>query len=208
MSARVGIIYYSTWGHIRKLAETVAEGVKEAGATPVIYQVPETLPEEILKKMHAAPKADHPVLTHDKLGELKELDGYIFGLPTRYGMMPAQMKTFFDGLGQLWQAGALNGKPAAVFFSTSSQGGGQETTALTAVTQFAHLGMIFIPMGYTDPSMFDLKELHGGSPYGAGTYSGGDGSRQPTALELNLAKHQGRYTAKIMNQLKKGAAAK
>ncbi|KAF1883017.1 hypothetical protein Lal_00003199 [Lupinus albus] len=164
--------------------------------------VPETLPNEVLGKMSAPPKSDVPVITPN---ELSEADGFVFGFPTRFGMMSAQFKAFLDATGGLWRTQQLAGKPAGIFYSTGSQGGGQETTALTAITQLVHHGMIFVPIGYTfGAGMFEMEQVKGGSPYGAGTYAG-DGSRQPTELELQQAFHQGKYIATITKKLKESA---
>jgi NAD(P)H dehydrogenase (quinone) len=133
-----------------------------------VYQVAETLSDEILGKMHAPPKSDDPVITADKL---TEYDGIIFGISSRYGSIPAQLKTFLDSTGCLWRTGALVGKPCAAFQSTASQSGGQETTALTGVVPFiAHHGMVFVPLGYRDPAQYSFDEVHGSSPWGSGTY--------------------------------------
>ncbi|XP_060199341.1 probable NAD(P)H dehydrogenase (quinone) FQR1-like 1 isoform X2 [Lycium barbarum] len=152
--------------------------------------------------MSAPLKGDAPVITPD---ELTEADGFVFGFPTRFGMMPAQFKAFLDATGGLWKTQALAGKPAGIFYSTGSQGGGQETTALTAITQLVHHGMIFVPIGYTfGAGMFEMEKIKGGSPYGAGTFAG-DGSKQPTELELEQAFHQGKYIATITKKLKVSA---
>jgi len=152
--------------------------------------------------MHALPRDDTiPTIT---TVQLAGADGIIFGVPTRFGVMPAQMKALFDSTGGLWMEGKLVGKTAGVFFSTATQGGGQETTALTMVTQFTHHGMIFVPIGYTDRSLMNNDELHGGSPYGAGTFAGPAGDRKPTELELGVAKHQGEYFTKVTAALIKG----
>ncbi|KAK9209477.1 hypothetical protein WN944_001843 [Citrus x changshan-huyou] len=164
--------------------------------------VPETLPEEVLGKMSAPPKSDVPIITPS---ELAEADGFVFGFPTRFGMMAAQFKAFLDATGGLWRTQQLAGKPAGMFYSTGSQGGGQETTALTAITQLVHHGMIFVPIGYTfGAGMFEMEKVKGGSPYGAGTFAG-DGSRQPTELELEQAFHQGKHIAGIAKKLKGSA---
>ncbi|CAN7066777.1 unnamed protein product [Brassica rapa subsp. trilocularis] len=161
--------------------------------------VPETLPEEALLKMSAPPKSGSPIITPN---DLTEADGFVLGFPTRFGMMAAQFKAFLDATGGLWRTQALAGKPAGIFYSTGSQGGGQETTALTAITQLVHHGMIFVPIGYTfGAGMFEMEKVKGGSPYGAGTFAG-DGSRQPTQLELEQAFHQGKYIATITKKLK------
>ncbi|XP_006354298.1 probable NAD(P)H dehydrogenase (quinone) FQR1-like 1 [Solanum tuberosum] len=161
--------------------------------------VPETLSEEVLAKMSAPPKSDVPIITPQ---ELAEADGFVFGFPTRFGILSAQFKAFLDATGGLWRTQQLAGKPAGIFYSTGSQGGGQETTPLTAITQLVHHGMIFVPIGYTfGAGMFEMENVKGGSPYGAGTFTG-DGSRQPSELELQQAHHQGKYIAAIAKKLK------
>ncbi|ETP21496.1 NAD(P)H:quinone oxidoreductase, type IV [Phytophthora nicotianae CJ01A1] len=185
--AKIAIVYYSTYGHIAQLAEAVKKGVESiAGVTADIYQ------------MYAAPKKDHPIATPETL---KEADGILFGFPTRFGSLPAQMKAFFDSTGGLWTTGALVGKPAGIFFSTGNQGGGQETTAFTALTFLAHQGLTFVPLGYRAPELFNMDEIHGGSPWGAGTLAGGDGSRQPSKLELTVATTQGKSFAEVAKKL-------
>ncbi|RYQ97044.1 hypothetical protein Ahy_B08g093021 [Arachis hypogaea] len=205
------------YGHVEKLAQEIKKGAASVEGVEVkIWQacifmfqsslctVPETLPEEVLGKMGAPPKTDAPIITAD---ELATADGFVFGFPTRFGMMPAQFKAFLDSTGGLWRTQQLAGKPAGIFYSTGSQGGGQETTALTAITQLVHHGMIFVPIGYTfGAGMFEMENVKGGSPYGAGTYAG-DGSRQPSQLELDQAFHQGKYLASITKKLKKEQAA-
>lgn len=188
------------YGHVERLAEEIKKGAASVDGVEVkLWQVPETLSEDVLGKMSAPPKTDVSVITPN---ELAEADGLIFGFPTRFGMMAAQFKAFIDSTGGLWRAQQLAGKPAGIFFSTGSQGGGQETTALTAITQLAHHGMIFVPIGYTfGAGMFEMEQVKGGSPYGAGTYAG-DGSRQPTELELAQAFHQGKLFAGIAKKLK------
>ncbi|XP_061369566.1 NAD(P)H dehydrogenase (quinone) FQR1-like [Gastrolobium bilobum] len=200
MAVKVYIVYYSLYGHVERLAREIMKGVNSVeGVEAKLWQVPETLSIEELGKLRAPPKSDVPIITPNKL---PEADGFVFGFPTRFGMMAAQFKAFLDTTGGLWKTQMLAGKPAGIFYSTSSQGGGQETTALTAITQLVHHGMIFVPIGYTlGPGMLEMKELKGGSPYGAGTYAG-DGSRQPTELELDQAFHQGNYIATIAKQLK------
>jgi len=168
-----------------------------------IVQFPETLPEDVLKVMHAAPKAAHPTITLD---DLKWADGFLFGLPTRYGTPAAQFYSFWNSTGGLWKAGELVGKPVGVFFSTGTQNGGQETTALTSFTSFVHHGMVIVPLGYSDPQLFDMSAVHGGGPYGAGTHAGA-GDRQPSALELSVAQHQGKMFTATAHALKVGRAA-
>ncbi|RMZ93265.1 NAD(P)H:quinone type IV, partial [Brachionus plicatilis] len=142
----VFVIYYSTYGHIEKLARSVMKGLEESGVNAKLFQIEETLSQEILEKMHAPPKASNvPVIS---ASQLPEADGYLFGLPTRFGSVPAQMKTFFDSCGQLWFTGALYGKFVGTFFSTASQASGQETTALSCLPFFVHQGMRYVPIGY------------------------------------------------------------
>ncbi|KAJ6893315.1 hypothetical protein NC652_027366 [Populus alba x Populus x berolinensis] len=192
--------YYSMYGHVARLAEEIKKGADTVEGVEIkLWQVPETLPEEVLGKMGAPPKSDVPII---KPNDLTEADGVLFGFPTRFGMMAAQFKAFLDATGGLWGTQQLAGKPAGIFFSTASQGGGQETTALTAITQLVHHGMIFVPIGYTfGAGMFEMEQVKGGSPYGAGTFAG-DGTRQPTELELGQAFHQGKYFAGIAKKFK------
>ncbi|KAF8712849.1 hypothetical protein HU200_028622 [Digitaria exilis] len=193
------------YGHAATLAEEIKRGAASvAGVEVKLWQVPETLSDEVLEKMSAPPKRDDvPVITP---ADLPEADGFLFGFASRFGMMPAQFKAFMDGTGGLWCEQKLAGKPAGFFCSTGCQGCGQETTALTGVTQLAHHGMIFVPRGYTfGAGMFEMDEVKGGSPYGAGTYAG-EGSRVPSALELQQAFHQGKSFAEIAKKLKGSSA--
>jgi len=204
--AKIAVVYYSLYGHTATMAKAVAKGVEAGGCDVKLYQVAETLPASVLEKMHAPAKdASVPVISDP--AELEQYDGVIFGSGTRFGVVTAQMKAFFDSTGGLWQKGALVGKTAGIFFGTATQGGGQETTALTTLTQFVHHGMIYVPIGYSDPSLFNMDEIHGGSPYGAGTFAGPKGDRQPSALELGVATHQGKHQATITAALKAGRAA-
>ncbi|XP_039049913.1 probable NAD(P)H dehydrogenase (quinone) FQR1-like 1 isoform X2 [Hibiscus syriacus] len=200
MVAKVYIVYYSLYGHVEKLAQEIKKGADSVeGVEAKIWQVRETLPEEVLGKMHAPPKTDAPIITPD---ELAEADGVLFGFPTRFGMKPAQFKAFLDSTGGQWRTQALAGKPAGLFYSTSAQGSGQETTARVNLHQLVHHGMIFVPIGYTfGAGMFEMEQVKGGSPYGTGTLAG-DGSRQPTELELARAFHQGKYFAGFAKKLK------
>ncbi|KAF1336138.1 Nad quinone oxidoreductase, partial [Globisporangium splendens] len=196
--AKVAIIYYSTYGHVATLAETIKEGVESIeGVTATIYQVRETLPEGVLEKMHAPPKKEYPVATNDVL---KEADGILFGMPTRFGAVPAQMKAFFDAAGGLWQEGALIGKPAGVFFSSASQGGGNETTVLMTLPFLTHMGMLYVPLGTRAKKFGTLDEVVGGGKWGAGTYAG-DGTRKPSERELGIARVQGESFAEITKKL-------
>jgi len=189
MAPKVAIIIYSMYGHIAKLAEAEKAGIEAAGGSAKIYQIAETLPQEVLTKMFAPPKPDYPIATADTL---TEYDAFLFGIPTRYGNFPAQWKTFWDTTGQLWATGGLWGKYAGVFISTGTLGGGQESTAIAVQSTLAHHGIIYVPLGYKTvfPILSNLEEIHGGSPWGAGTFSGPTGARQPTPLELELATEQ------------------
>lgn len=201
-TTKVYIVYYSLYGHVEDMAREVQRGANAVpGVEATLWQVPETLPELILEKMKAPPKPnDVPEI---KPEQLLDADGYIFGFPSRFGVMAAQFKAFFDATQEIWAAQSLAGKPAGIFWSTGFHGGGQELTALTAITQLAHHGMIYVPLGYTFGSgMFEMDQVKGGSSYGAGTFAG-DGSRQPTELELQQAFHQGKYVANITKRLKK-----
>lgn len=197
---KIFIVYYSMYGHVETLAKKIKEGVDSVdGVEGYLFRVVETLTPDVLEKMRAPPKDESIAII--SAHELPAADGVIFGFPTRYGAMAAQMKAFFDSTGSLWRRQELAGKPAGLFVSTGTQGGGQETTAWTAITQLAHHGMLFVPVGYTfGAGMFKLDEIRGGSPYGAGTYAG-DGTRLPTDTELALAEHQGKYTAGIVQRL-------
>ncbi|GAB4818617.1 hypothetical protein N2152v2_005663 [Parachlorella kessleri] len=196
---KVAIIFYSELGGV---ADDVAEGVNSVeGVEGVLLQVAETLSPDILEKMHAPPKP-WPEIPVIQPNELAEYDGFLFGIPTRFGMMAAQMKSLFDATGQLWVKGSLVGKPAGVFVSVGTQGGGIETTALTTVTQLTHHGMIFVPCGYSfGERMFDLSEMHAGTPYGPATYAGAKGERQPSQFELDYCRHQGEYFAKVAKKI-------
>lgn len=183
------------------MAREVQRGVNAVeGVEATLWQVPETLPSIILQKVKAPPKADDvPEISPE---QLVEADGFLFGFPSRFGVMAAQFKAFFDATHEIWEKQALAGKPAGIFWSTGFHGGGQELTALTAVTQLAHHGMIFVPLGYTFGSgMFEMSEVKGGSSYGSGTFAA-DGSRQPTEIELQQAFYQGKYVAQFAKKLK------
>ncbi|KAI7900869.1 NAD(P)H:quinone oxidoreductase, type IV [Cokeromyces recurvatus] len=201
MAATVYIVIYTLYHHIYKLAIEIQKGLESQGINVKMFQVPETLSEEILQKMHAPPKPNIPIMTVD---HLTEPDGILFGIPTRFGTMPAQLKALLDATGKLWATGALAGKFAGTFFCTASQHGGQETTALTTVTYFAHHGMIYVPFGFASAHLFDNSEVVGGSAYGAGTIANGDGSREPTQKELEVAHTQGENFGKIVSTYVKG----
>jgi NAD(P)H dehydrogenase (quinone) len=189
------------YGHIAKLAESVKSGVESAGGSTTIYQIAETLPDEVLTKMHAPPKPSYPIITPN---ELVNFDAFIFGVPTRYGNFPAQWKAFWDATGGLWVSGGLAGKFAGVFVSTGTPGGGQEATVINSLSTLSHHGIIFVPLGYknTFAQLSNMSEVRGGSPWGAGTYAGPDGSRQPSALELEIATLQGKGFWDIVSKYK------
>jgi NAD(P)H dehydrogenase (quinone) len=193
---KVAIIQYSTYGHITTLAKAVKEGVLETGLASQVdlFQVPETLPEDVLQLMHAPEKPkDIPVAT---IEVFENYDAFLFGIPTRYGSAPSQWIEFWGQTGGLWAKGALSGKPAGIFVSTGTPGGGQETTVRNSLNYLTHHGMPYIPLGFPATEMFNVEEFHGGSPWGAGTYAGADGSRQPNEIELIVATTQGQTFAK------------
>ncbi|EHN08264.1 Ycp4p [Saccharomyces cerevisiae x Saccharomyces kudriavzevii VIN7] len=189
---KIAIITYSIYGHIDVLAQAVKKGVEAAGGKADIYRVEETLPDEVLTKMNAPQKPeDIPVATEKTL---LEYDAFLFGVPTRFGNLPAQWSAFWDKTGGLWAKGSLNGKAAGIFVSTSSYGGGQESTVKACLSYLAHHGIIFLPLGYKNSfaELASIEEVHGGSPWGAGTLAGPDGSRTASPLELRIAEIQGK----------------
>jgi NAD(P)H dehydrogenase (quinone) len=196
---KIQIIFYSMYGHIYKMAEAVAEGAKQvSGAEVTIYQVAELVPDEALVRTGA--KAAREAFAHIPVAEpavMAEADAIIFGTPTRFGGMTAQMRNFLDQTGQMWAKGALIGKVASVFTSSATQHGGQETTITGFHTTLLHHGMILVGVPYSCPGLTNMAEITGGSPYGAGTLAGGDGSRQPTGNELEIARFQGKHVAEI-----------
>ncbi|KAK8845629.1 NAD(P)H:quinone oxidoreductase, type IV [Kwoniella newhampshirensis] len=200
------VAFYSTYGHIGSLAEAIIKGAQATGAIVKPYFIEETLPKEVLEKMHAgsslAPK--YPLITPD---DLKEADGIIFGAPTRYGRLPAQVSAFFDKTGGLWATGALTGKFVTMFTSAAGQHSGHESTMLTTYPYFAHHGLVYVPMGYSDPSIGNLTEVQGGTPYGASLIAGPDGSKQATAGDLSFAEHQGKYFGNFVSTFVKGKTA-
>ncbi|GFK92846.1 p-benzoquinone reductase [Fundidesulfovibrio magnetotacticus] len=197
------IVYYSMYGHIHAMAQAVAAGVAEVdGASALIRRVPETLPDEVLAKMGAleAQKAQAhvPVCTVE---ELAKADAIIFGTPTRFGNMCGQMRQFLDSTGQLWMQGALVGKAGSVFASSATQHGGQESTILTFHVTLLHQGMVVVGLPYAYQGQMGVEEVKGGSPYGATTIAGGDGSRLPSDADLAGARWQGRHVAQIAKKL-------
>ncbi|MHB8100973.1 MAG: NAD(P)H:quinone oxidoreductase type IV [Methanosarcina sp.] len=204
---KVNVIFHSIHGHIYKMAEAVAAGAREVeGAEVGIYQVPETLPNDIIEKMGAIETkklfAHIPVLTRDMYEDvLAGADALIFGTPTRFGMMTAEMRTVLDSLGGLWSQDAFVGKVGSVFTSSATQHGGQESTILTFHVSLLHLGMIIVGLPYAEKRQMRVDEITGGSPYGASTIAGGDGSRQPSENELAMARYQGRHVAQIAKKI-------
>ncbi len=196
--AKVLVLYYSSYGHIEKMAEAVAEGARGAGAQVDIKRVPETVPEEIARNAHFKLDQAAPVAT---VADLENYDAIIVGTGTRYGRMSSQMAAFLDQTGGLWMRGALNGKVGAAFASTASQHGGQETTLFSIITNLMHLGLTIVGLPYSFQGQLKLDEVTGGSPYGATTLTGGDGSRQPSANELDGARHQGALVAQTAAKL-------
>ncbi len=196
--AKVLVLYYSSYGHIEKMAEAVAEGARSAGATVEIRRVPELVPEQAAKASHFKLDQAAPVARVD---ELPDYDAIILGVPTRFGNMPAQMKNFLDQTGGLWFTGKLVGKVGSVFVSTATQHGGQESTILSTHTVLLHHGMVIVGLPYAWQGQMKLDEVTGGSPYGATTIAGGDGSRQPSANELEGARFQGAHVARIAAKL-------
>lgn len=195
---KVLVLYHSMYGHIETMAHAVAEGARTVADVEVtVKRVPETMDAEIFK--NAGGKTDQAAALATP-AELAEYDAIIVGTPTRFGNMSAQMRTFFDQTGGLWAKGALAGKVASVFTSTGT-GGGQEMTITSTWTTLAHHGMVIVPIGYATPELFDISQVGGGTPYGASTIAGGDGSRQPDPRELTIARHQGAHVAKIAAKL-------
>jgi NAD(P)H dehydrogenase (quinone) len=193
MAPKIAIVYYSMYGHIRQLAEAEKAGIEAAGGSATLYQIPETLPEDVLSKMHAPPKPTDVEVLHDP-AVLESYDAFLFGIPTRYGNFPAQWKAFWDKTGKQWASGSFWGKYAGLFVSTAGLGGGQESTCIAAMSTLAHHGIIYVPLGYATVfgQLTNLAEAHGGSPWGAGAFAASDGSRQPSALEKEIATEQGK----------------
>jgi NAD(P)H dehydrogenase (quinone) len=202
---KVLVVFYSTYGHVYKMAKAIAEGAKEVAGTEVeMRRVPETLPPEVLAKMgavEAQKQFSHiPMCT---VNELPKADAIIFGTPTRFGNMCGQMRQFLDATGQLWAKGALVGKVGSVFTSSATQHGGQESTILTFHITLLHQGFVVVGLPYAFQGQMRVDEITGGSPYGASTIAGGDGSRMPSENELEAARFQGKHVATIAAKLSK-----
>lgn len=197
--AKILVLYYSSYGHIETMATAAAEGIRAAGHEAVVKRVPELLPDDVARKSGIKLDQAAPIATVD---ELPDYDGFLFGTPTRFGGMAAQMRNFLDQTGGLWMKGALIGKPAGVFTSTATQHGGQESTILGFHTTLLHHGLVVVGLPYSAAEQMTLSEITGGSPYGASTIAAGDGSRQPSEIELGLVKFQGKHLAQIAAKLK------
>jgi NAD(P)H dehydrogenase (quinone) len=196
---KVLIVFYSAYGHIYKMAKSVAQGVADVkGAAAVLRRVPETLSAELQKQLGIVGIPEVPVCTVD---ELASADAIIFGAPTRFGNMCGQMRTFLDGTGPLWMKGALVGKVGSVFTSSATQHGGQESTILSFHTTLLHQGMVVVGLPYAFQGQTRIDEISGGSPYGASTITGGKGERQPSENELAAARYQGKHAAEIAAKL-------
>ena len=196
--AKVLVLYYSAYGHIETMAYAVAEGAKAAGAEVTVKRVPELVPEEVAKASHFKLDQKAEIATVD---ELDQYDAIIVGAGTRYGTVASQMRNFWDQTGPLWGSGALLNKIGSAFTSTATQHGGQETTILSTHLTMLHHGMIIVGLPYAFQGQMGVDEIKGGSPYGASTITGGDGARQPSAVELDAARFQGDHVAKIAAKL-------
>ncbi len=197
------VLFYSMYGHVYRMAESIAEGAREVeGADVVLKRIPETLPAEVLEKMHALePQKGWEHLPVADPNELGDYDLVFFGTPTRFGNMTGQMRQFFDAMGQLWMEGKLVGKVGSVFTSSATQHGGQESTILTTHVSLLHLGMVVVGLPYSFQEQMTLDEITGGSPYGASTIAASDGSRAVSEIELKGARFQGRHAAEIATKL-------
>lgn len=196
--AKVLVLYYSSYGHIEQMAGAVAEGAREAGAEVDIRRVPELVPDDVARRSGYKLDQAAPVATVE---ELPGYDAIIVGTGTRFGRMSSQMANFLDQCGGLWASGALNGKVGGAFASTASQHGGQETTLFSILTNLLHFGMVTVGLPYSFQEQTTLDEVAGGSPYGATTLAGSDGSRQPSRIDLDGARFQGRHIADVANRL-------
>jgi NAD(P)H:quinone oxidoreductase type IV len=203
MTTRVLIVFYSMYGHVYQLARAVAAGAGEVdGAEVALVQVAELVPDALLEQTGAkAARAAFGAVPLATTERLAEADALLFGTPTRFGNMCAQMRNFLDQTGSLWMSGALVGKVAGAFTSTASQHGGQETTLTSVHTTLLHLGMVVVGVPYAEARLLEMREISGGTPYGASTITKGDGSRQPSMNELAIARYQGRHTTAIAKAL-------
>jgi NAD(P)H dehydrogenase (quinone) len=196
--SKVLVLYYSSYGHIETMAYAIAEGARETGAQVDVKRVPELVPEAVARNAHFKLEQSAPIA---KIDELAAYDAIIIGAGTRFGRLSSQMANFLDQAGGLWVRGALHGKVGGAFTSTGTQHGGQETTLFSIITNMLHLGMVVVGLDYGHVGQMTLDEITGGSPYGATTIAGADGSRKPTANELVGARYQGRKIAEVANKL-------
>lgn len=196
--SKVLVLYYSSYGHIETMAQAMAEGARATGATVDVKRVAETVPADIARNAHFKLDQAAPVAA---VSDLEHYEAIIVGAPTRFGRMPTQLAAFFDQAGGLWARGALNGKVGGAFTSTATQHGGQEVTLFSILTNLMHFGMIIVGLPYSYQGQSTLDEITGGSPYGASTIAGGQGQRQPSAIELEGARFQGRLIAETANKL-------
>jgi NAD(P)H dehydrogenase (quinone) len=196
--SKVLVLYYSSYGHIETLADAIAEGARSTGATVDIKRVPETAPPEVAKAAHFKLDQQAPVAT---IAELAHYDAIVVGTPTRFGRITSQMATFLDQAGGLWMSGALVGKVGGAFTSTGTQHGGQEVTLFSIIANLMHFGMVIVGLPYSHQGQMTMDEIAGGSPYGATTIAGPQGQRQPSAIDLAGARHQGELIARTANKI-------
>jgi NAD(P)H dehydrogenase (quinone) len=196
--SKVLVLYYSSYGHIETMAEAVAEGARSTGATVDIKRIPETVPQDVAEAAHFKLDQKAPVAA---IAELADYDAIIVGTPTRFGRIASQTAAFLDQAGGLWMRGALVGKVGGAFTSTGTQHGGQEVTLFSVITNLLHFGMVIVGLPYSFAGQMTLDEVVGGSPYGATTIAGTQGQRQPSAIDLDGARHQGELVAQTANKL-------
>ena len=197
--AKILVLYYSSYGHIEQMADAVADGARKAGADVDIRRVAETAPDAVVQAAHFKTDSAHAVLSDPN--ELANYDAIIVGTPTRFGRMSSQMAAFWDTAGGLWAKGALNGKVGAAFTSTATQHGGQEVTLFSTITNLMHFGMVIVGLDYGYEGHQSVTEVHGSTPYGASTIAGGDGSRQPSSVDLDGARYQGKRVTEVATKL-------
>ena len=196
--SKILVLYYYSYGHLETMAEAVAEGARSTGSAVTVKRVPETVPDLIARGAHFKLEQAAPVATVE---ELADYDAIVVGAPTRFGRMPSQMAAFLDQAGGLWARGALNGKVGAAFTSTATQHGGQEATLFSIITNLLHFGMVIVGLPYSHQGQMVIEEVVGGNPYGATTIAGGQGQRQPSAIDMDGARHQGRLVGETANKL-------
>src|SRR5258706_4864836 len=196
---KVLVLYYSTYGHVEKMAEALAEGARSvSGAEITVKRVPELMPQEVARRARGELDQSAPIAAP---AELADYDAILIGTPTRYGRMASQMANFLDQTGSLWASNSLVGKVGSAFTSTATQHGGQETTLFSIITNLLHFGMVVVGLPYTAPAQMRIDEVTGGSPYGATTITGSGGERQPSKNELELMRFQGRHVAELASKL-------